>query len=307
MKFLVFVCLVLAVASGTGCRASHRDGKSAKLQVTATIFPLYDFARSVGGDHAEVTLLLPPGVEPHHFEPNPEEIFRINRADIFMYTTPAMEPWAVPIAKGTDNKKLRVVEAGQGIPLLPTGGREADDHGHGSADPHIWLDFAQAATMVTNIEQAFSAADPVHAANFHANAERYRSRLSELDREYRQILSGCSSKMLLHGGHYAFGYLARRYGLTYISAFPAGGDSEPSARQMIDLVNLMKENHLRYVFYEELASPRTADTLARETGAQLLLLNGAHTISRNELAQGTDFFAIMERNLKNLQEGLGCK
>jgi len=285
-----------------------------RLQVVTTLFPLYDFARVIGGDRADISLLLPPGVEPHSFDPQPDDILRINHGDIFAYTNPAMEPWAVRIAASVDAARVKVIDASRGISLRKwaavDGHRHGDDHGRDTAeevDPHLWLDLANAATMVKNLAGAMAAADPGNRDFYLANAGRYQEQLARLDDKYRSALSGCTGKALLHCGHLTFGYLAARYGLDYRAAAGINPEAEPTPAKLADLVRLVRSNHLRYVFSEELASTRLAETIARETGAGILPLNAAHTVSREAFAGGVTFLEIMERNLANLVTGLGCR
>ena len=305
---LVIVLLFLAV---TGCTPKEQPQQPArKLQVVTTLFPLYDMARAIGGDSAEVSLLLPPGVEAHSFEPRPGDILRLNSADLFIYTGPFMEPWAESLLKGLDTRRLFVVNAGSGISLLRQGEEQEHGGGHehqGGGDPHIWLDFDNARTMVTTILAGFVVKDPAHADTFRRNAAEYQARLEELDRAYRAGLDVCDTRTIIHGGHFAFGYLAKRYGLRYVSAFPPSGDSEPNARQMAAMVGLIRSTGAGAIYYEELVSPRLADTLARETGTRLLMLNAAHNVSREELSRRVTFPALMERNLENLRQGLRCR
>ena len=306
----VLTLLLLTMLALAGCSSPEQGTlPPRKLQVVATLFPLYDMARAIGGEYAEVSLLLPPGAEAHSFEPRPGDILRLHSADLFIYTGPYMEPWAESLLKGVDAKGLRAVNSGNGISLMKQGKEEGDDHdhGHGGGDPHIWLDFDNAKTMVTTILAGFTAQDPPHALAYRQNAARYQRRLTELDGAYRVGLADCDSRTVIHAGHFAFGYLAKRYGLRYLSAFPASGDSEPNARQMAAMVELIRSTGAGAIYYEELVSPRLADTLARETGSRLLLLSAAHNVSREELAAGLTLPEIMGRNLENLRGGLSCR
>lgn len=304
----------LAVFMFCGCQKDERK-PAGGLQVVTTLFPLYDFARSIAGDKAGVTMLLPPGVEPHTFEPKPEDMIRINRAGLFIYTNPYMEPWAETIVRGMDNKGLKVVNAGQRIRYRPAvssghGDHNREDeheqHGHKGLDPHIWLDFANAATMVDAILEGFVAADSANAASYRSNAEILKSRLTGLDQSYRESLANCTTRKLLHGGHYTFGYLANRYNLEYHALSGVSSDSEPSASRMVALVGEIRSSGARYLFAEELLSPRLTETLAKEAGVGVLMLHGAHNLSRDELTKGASFFDLMERNLERLRKGLGC-
>lgn len=128
-----------------------------------------------------------------------------------------------------------------------------------------------------------------------------------LDQNYRQTLSNCQNQEIVYAGHYAFGYLAKRYDLAYLAAQGLSPDAEPTANALKKLVDQIKANNLRYIFYEELTSPKIAQTLSAETDASLLLLNAAHNITKDQLAVGRSFFDIMKENLDNLKIGLNCQ
>lgn len=318
MKRVVMVVLLLALAAAAvGCRktAEQDAGGSGKLRVVATIFPVYEFARAVAGDKAEVTLLLPPGMEPHSFEPRPEDIVRVSRADLFIYTNRYMEPWAGEIVKGAGGGKLTVVDASRGAKFLKAGngedhdGHDDGEHGHGGEgmDPHLWLDFTNAQLMVDTIAAALAERDPANRAVYLANAAAYRAKLADLDERYRAGLAACATRTVLHGGHFAFGYLANRYGLRYESAYAVSADAEPTPAKLAKLVKQVREEGLKHIYTEELLDPRTAETIARETGASILMLHGAHTVAKADLDKGITFIALMEKNLASLREGLQCR
>ena len=320
MKNKIVVVIMLTVCCAAlllaGCKKAE-EKPAVGLQVVTTLFPLYDFARTIAGDKAQVTMLLPPGVEPHTFEPRPEDMIRISRAGLFIYTSKYMEPWAEKIITGIDNKKLRVVNAGERVTYQPAmaehehGHKESGKHdGHHDQkimDPHIWLDFANAALMVDTILDGFVAADPANAAVYRQNAEPLKKRLAALDLRYRDILSSCSTKKILHGGHYAFGYLARRYNLEYHALSGISSDAEPSAERMVALVREIRSSGAKYLFAEELLSPRLTESLAQEAGAGVLMLYAAPNLSREDTSRNVTFFDLMERNLEQLQKGLQCR
>ncbi len=284
--------------------------------VVTTLYPLYDFARTIGGDKVNATLLLPPGMEAHSFEPKPDDAIRVTNADMFIYTNEYMEPWAVNFVKGLNSGNVSLVDSSKGIKFLKAGVEEdehenhdgkAHNHHAGSMDPHIWLDFADAQTMVDTIASAMSAKDPSNRNYYMANAIAYKSELKKLDAEYKAGLSSCSKRAFLHGGHYAFGYLAHRYSLQYESASAVNADSEPSAATLVALIKQVKAIGLEYVFTEELLSPRVAEMIAKETGASILLLHGAHNISKDDFDHAVTFISLMRKNLANLKTGLQCK
>jgi len=301
---LLYLCLlslfIVSCDNGDQVIKQHQ-----KLAVVTSLFPLYDFAKNIGKDRVDVSLLLPPGVEPHSYEPKPGDIIRIHEADVFIYTDAAMEPWAAKILQAIENKNLLVVEAGKGIPLMKEA--SAEDGGHGGTDPHIWLDFANTQHMVDTICEGFSAKDPANKTFYADNARAYNGLLDKLDSRYKKTLAHCKYSVIVHGGHFAFGYLAKRYNLHYVAAYGFSPDAEPTPRRLYDLSEMIKQKGVKHLFYEELLSPRVAKTIAQETGATLLKLSAAHNITKEELMQNVSFLSIMEQNLKNLATGLQCQ
>lgn len=297
-----------------GCTRQKQAGHTGKLKVATTLFPLYDFARNVGMDSVDVNLVLPPGVEPHSFEPKPESMLSVANADIFIYTSSEMEPWAEKLLSGVVREgKPAVVEAGKRCRYITAPGNgDTDHHGHdkkthGARDPHIWLDIRNAMIMVDTIAEAFAKQAPDKRDVFAANAAAYNKRLQALETRFDSGLSACATRKLIHGGHFAFAYVADRYNLEYISAYGVSADTEPSPRKVMELVNTVRQHGLKSVFYEELLSPGIAKAVAGETGAMLLKLHGIHNLTRQEFEGGVTYVGLMEQNLAALQKGLECR
>ena len=312
-KLIAFILGVILIAfvgyalkAGVFKRTVQSNPQIKKLQVITTLYPLYDFARTIGKDKVDTTLLLPPGVEAHSFEPKPNDVIHINQADVFIYTGKFMEPWAEDVIKGVTNKNLLVVNSSDGIKMIPGVFHDADEP-VGTMDPHIWLDFDNDQIMINTITKAFVEKDPANKAFYEQNAKAYNSQLSSLDQEYRSTLATCKTKEVVYGGHYAFGYLANRYGLKYLAAQGVSPDAEPTANDLVNLVNQIKKDNVKYVFYEELTTPKISETIANETGAKMLLLNAAHNLSKDQVDQGLTFLSIMQSDLANLKVGLECQ
>lgn len=439
--------------------AAFAQESKGKLEVVTTLFPTYDFAKQVGKDKVNVSLLLPPGVESHTFEPKPQDVVRINKSDVFIYTGKYMEPWVEDMLKGISNKNLLVVDASTGIELMSeanhehgehafewagsfeldageyvwsfakvngeyadsamkmailqtskTGGdgieeveekvegllkseqlnsRKAGDviapsfvsafqlnfdqskeitvfrvkiekkgtyvfftehmpaefeagdhffknsagqdmeplaqepeeehgheageshehgHHHGGKDPHIWVDLANDQIMVDTIAKALAEKDPANSVFYLNNAKEYKVKLADLDRRFKETLSTAKHKTIIYGGHFAFGYFAKRYGLKHESPYKGfAPNAEPSPKAIAELINKLKQSGMKYIYYEELLDPKVARTIAQETGAKLELLHGAHNISKDELNRGVTFLDIMEDNLRKLRVGLECQ
>lgn len=325
-RIMALMMLILALC---GCQKSApqqaAQNSVKKLSVVTTLFPLYDFAREICGDKADVRLLLPPGVEAHGFEPKPTDLIAISKADVFVYTNPIMEPWATKLLKGVAPQTLRVVDASVGTAMRGVGEdsheeksagehkEKGEKHGHGGhgqsggIDPHLWLDFRNAEIMVDNLTAAIIEKDPSNQQYYVANATAYKAELRKLDADFSAGLANCGARTFLHGGHYAFGYLAARYGLTYRSAQAVNPDAEPTPAAIVLLLKLVKSTGLQYVYAEELVSPRIAQMIAKETGVKILMLHGAHNISKDDMANGVTFIGIMRKNLEQLRIGLQCR
>ncbi len=281
-----------------------------KIQVVTTLFPLYDFARNVGGDHVEVTLLLPPGVEPHSYEPTPKDIRSIQDSDIFIYTGPAMEPWAEKLISSLETENI-VIDASEGLELIvgEHHDHEHEEHEeeHGATDPHIWLDFGNALNISERISQALIEIDPANWSYYNKNYLEYSELLIMIDEEYKTGLAACARNQIVHAGHYAFGYLSHRYNFSYTAAQGFSPDSEPSANDLIALTKQIRENAIEYIFYEQISSPKIAETVSNETGIKLLTLHTAENLSKQDIKEGKSYINIMEENLESLRTGMNCK
>jgi len=327
MAVFLFVFLL-----AEGLLMAQSDQGKRKIEVVATLFPTYDFAKQIGKDRINVTLLLPPGVEPHAFEPRPADIVRISKADVFIYTGKYMEPWVEDMLKGISNKNLLVVDASKGIALMSEEEHDEDvEHGeekhhdeeetkhekyhkeshshyHDNNDPHIWLDLANDQIIVDTITEAFIKVDQVNKDFYLKNTNEYKNKLSDLDKRFKETFVTAKHKTIIYGGHFAFGYFTKRYGLEHISPYAGfSPNAEPTPKAITELIEKLKASGTKYVYYEELLDPKVARVIASETGARLELLHGAHNVSKEELERGVTFIIIMESNLRKLKIGLECK
>lgn len=295
--------------------SKKENNEEKKIKVVTTLFPLYDITKNIGGESVDVSLLLDPGIEAHSFEPAPSDMVKISQADIFIYTGNFMEIWAEDILKSVNNPELLVIDASKSIDLIENtdehgeedGHEEELGHEHEGVDPHIWLDFDNLKIMVNNINDGLKNKALEGQEDFELRAASYIDRISLFDKKYREELDGCQQKSIIYSGHYAFAYLAQRYGLSYSSAYGLSPNSEPSAEALISLTKQLKETGAKYIFQEELLSPRVAEVLERETGAKILNLSAAHNLSRQDLDAGKTLFSVFEDNLNNLKLGLNCR
>lgn len=342
-------CLLFtAVFVGCGTEASDEPVDPNRLQVMASFYTMYDFAQKIGGEHVQVTCMVPSGTEPHDWEPSTKDITRMEQADVFIYNGAGMEHWVSDVLAGLSNKKLISVEASQGVSLLRSAEEEDghdheaahadedeedshdhddadaedavheedaadrvvaaapdghDAHEHGEYDPHVWLDPMNAKQEMQNICEALSEADPEHRADYQANYEKWAKQLDELDETYQTTLENLSERNIVVA-HEAYGYLCRRYNLTQVSIEGMSPDSEPDPGRMADIIDFVRANNVRAIFFEELSGSRTAETVAAETGVKLLTLSPLEGLSDRQEETGGDYFSVMEENLQQLTEAL---
>ncbi len=309
------------------CPLSQARDADGKIVIVASLFPQYDFSRQIGGDAVRVRLLLPPGVESHSYEPTPSDLVDIARADLFVFTGPAMEPWADRLADSIDKDgPVRIVDAAKGIALERSGESDADlhaedssghaegesglthdpAHDHGGLDPHIWLDPALAAVMVENISAALQGVDPLRGEIYRAGAEKYRRELLRLDRDFAAAVAASPRRELVFGERFAFSYFFRRYGLTEIGPYKScAPGSEPGLQSVIEVVREIKAKRIRYIFKETLAVSRIAEILREETGADILTVDSLHNPSAAQRAAGINYLAGMRGNMEAFARGLG--
>jgi len=308
-KFFIFLIIILAVMVMASCQQSREAPlHDNKLRVIATIFPVYDFARIIGGEKVKVSMLLPPSTDAHNFEPRPEDIIKISKSDIFLFANFEMEQWAYRIIKtAAENTNMLAVETGSGTILLPSSEAADKENNHSKFDPHIWLDLDNAQKMVDNIATAFINRDSRSSDFYLNNARAYKLKLLEMDKKYQQGLAACRTKVILHAGHWAFAYLANKYNLKYVAAYTVSADSEPSPQKILSLIEQVKTQSIPYIYYEDLVAPRLAQTIAEETGAGLLKLHNGHNISKEDIKRGISFLTMMDANLANLKLGLRCR
>jgi zinc transport system substrate-binding protein len=260
--------------------------------VVASFYPVYEFARQVAGDRAQVVSLVPTGVEPHDWEPSPQDMAQARRARLFVYNGAGLEPWAEKV-KAEVEGKTAVVSATAGISLV-------------GGDPHVWLDPTLARIEVATIRAALTRVDPGGTEVFAARAKAFATKLDALDERFAAGLRNCARRQVVVS-HAAFGYLTRRYGLEQVPVMGLAPESEPSPAALAAIVRLARQRKVEAVFFEPLVSRRLADTLAHEIGARTLTLNPIEGLTREESAAGKGYFDLMTVNLANLREGLGCR
>jgi zinc transport system substrate-binding protein len=294
---IVFVGILTLVINN----AQKPTVQSSKLQVTTSFYPLYFFSSQIGGEKANVVNITPAGAEPHDYEPTAQDIAQIENSKLLVLNGGGLEAWGTNIEKNIDPQKTTIVIAGQDLT-----NQKVLENGQNVTDPHVWLSPQLAKEMVDKITVSFIAVDPTNTEFYQANANTLKTKLDNLDSEYKQGLSSCSEKNIITS-HAAFGYLATSYGLNQVSITGLSPDAEPSPAQLADIVKFAKANNVKYIFFESLISPKLANTIATEVGAKTLVLNPIEGLSNDEISQGNNYLTEMQNNLTNLRTALQCK
>ena len=301
MRKCLPLLLSIVILLGFPLRASPRPER---LRIITTIFPLREFAKEIAADRGEVNLLLPPGAGIHTWQPRASDIVRLSSADLFIQVGAGLEPWIDGLLKSVSSPKLKVLAVADSLALEE---HQDEEDGQLEADPHVWLDFGLDMIIADLIAAELTEIDPSGASAFLAGAARLKEKLRRLDAAYSQGLGRCASRGLVIGGHAAFGYLAKRYGLEQLSLSGLSPDAEVLPSRMMKAIAWGREHNVRAVFTEANANPQMAAVLAKELGAEILVLHPGGNLNKKEWESGRSFFDIMEANLANLRRGLACE
>lgn len=310
-RILVFllVCIVggflLAGCTRFSTQVEKSGGGGAKMLVVTSFYPMYEFARQVGGEKVEVVALVPAETEPHDWEPTPRDIAVLQKAKVFVYNGAGLEHWVEKTLKNCQKPELIIVEAAQGLADIKSTGELTPNslEKQGNTDPHVWLDPLAAQQQVQKIRDAFIKADPANRSYYEANAAGYIAKLAALDEEFRLGLAQLPRKKFI-SSHAAFGYLAKRYGLEQIPIAGLAPGAEPTPERLKYLVQVAGEQGIKYVFFETLVSPKVAEIVAKEAGIKTLVLNPVAGLTEDEMRQGKDYLTLMRENLTNLKLAL---
>jgi zinc transport system substrate-binding protein len=302
-SFILLTALLLVLVSIAGATifqsqkneksAEERSFDSERVHIVTSFYPLGQFAQQVGGNLSEVSVIVPAGVEPHEYEPTPQEIASIYAADIFIANGAGIDPWAIKIQADLENKGVKVIMMSQVLGF--------DD----ATDPHFWIDPLLAQKEVNSIKDTIVQVDIKNQEAYTQNTEAYIHQLQLLDQLYASKLALCENRAVVTS-HNAFNYLALRYKFKALSIAGFSPESEPSTQQLARLAILARQKNMRFIFFETLVSPRLAQTLADEIGAQTLVFNPLEGLTDEEVAQGKNYITIMEENLNNLQLAMNC-
>lgn len=293
MAALVVASLLLA-----GCA---RPADEEPADVLATFYPLAFLAAEIAGPDVRVGTLVPAGVEPHDYEPTPHDAKRAQQAKLLIVQGANFEEWLQTVTQGAS---VRTVTATEGLALREN--PDEEERADAPQDPHTWLDPLLYANASRTIEAALIEAYPERADAFRARGEALRANLTRLDADFAAGLAECGSRVIITA-HAAFGYLAARYNLTMIPLSGLDPEAEPTAEALREAVDAARAHNVTTIYFEEMVSPAVAQAVAREVGAETLVLSPVEGIAPEEAAEGADYLTRMRENLANLREGLRCR
>lgn len=312
---LFIVSLLIGCQSTDGTDAAVLSGE--KPVIVCTLFPQYDFARTVYGDTAEVRMLLAPGQESHMYDPTPQDMVLISQADLFIYTGEEMEPWAAQLIQSKDAYAVLDLSAHVDLEME----LEDEDHEHRpdedvhheghhhehSYDPHYWLNLENAAKMVLAVADAADrlSIDEVDMESIQERAKVYEAKLRALDEAYTELVRNSKSNCIVFAGRFAYGYLISRYGLSYETVYHScSAEADPSIYDMARVIDYIQEHDIRVIFQEELSSGNVARTISNDTGVSVETLSTGHNVTKDEFEQGISFLDIMQQNYDVLNMAL---
>ena len=325
--FLLALIAIIVIAIAIGIlrsfgqtdRMNTEEKEGSTIKVISSIYPYDDFASIIGGDDVDVSLLLPPGADAHHFDPSPQDLIALENADIVFYTSDVMEPWMEQIRETINGPTFVSLVEMDEFHLSDEEDHEheeesedheeghEDDHDHMGVDPHIWLDFEMAQVIAGRISNILTETHPESADSFSAETEELIADLDALDQRYGEVLENCENRVLIQGGHRSLGYLADRYHIPYYAPVGVHEDAEPTPNDIAEVIEVMRETGVQAVYHDILNASTYAKAISNETGASIYQIYTAHNVKKSDIEQHRHFIEIMEWNLMQLKEGLVCR
>lgn len=291
--YTLSVVLVVSILSLGGCQLrSSQNIQTDKVDVVASFFPLAHVVEQVGQEYVTVHTVIPFGVEPHDFEPTTGDISAATEGDLFVFQGAGFDPWADAIADDVRSNHIPIIQMTEQFTL-------------DASDPHIWLDPIYMQEQVNIITDTLIDIDPDHTEEYRNNAQRYREQLDELNEAFEDELLECQTRKIIVS-HDAFHYLAARYNIETIPIAGLSPDQEPNPRQIAELTDVARANNITTIFFETLASPKLAETIASEVGAQTAVLNPLEGLTQEQIEQGETYISVMHENLDHLRSAMQC-
>lgn len=293
-----------------------------KIQVVATIFPPYDFAKNILGDSGNVSMLLPLGTESHTYEPTPKDMITIQNSDLLIYVGGVGDYWVEEILEALGDKAPETMVMMDAAPTLEEellegmtpdhdhedeheDKHEGEDHDHSDLDEHVWTSPKNAMVITQAISDKIAQLDPQHKELYQQNTQAYLQQLQGLDQRMETMIAAAKRDTIVVGDRFPFRYLIHDYHLKYYAAFAGcSTQTEPSASNIAFLANKVRDEEIPAVLYLEFSDHKVADAIGEMSGAKSLMLHSVHNISRADFEQNASYIQIMDQNIQTLKEVL---
>lgn len=286
------------------CSCGEVERSTGKISVVTTIFPYYDFARSVSKGTCDVDMLLKPGSDVHSFEPTPSDILKIRNADLFIYNGGESDEWVDSILEslGDTNKPVVMKMTDYVKPLTEM---DADHHAEDEEDEHIWTSLDNAKTLVSKISDEVSKLDQKHKTVYNKNGLDYIEKISKVQSEIENTVNSSKSKKIVVGDRFPLLYFATEFSLDWECAFPGcSTETEPSLDRLSKLTDTIEKDKIKTILKLEMSENKVADTLADETNTKVRTFYSAESVSKEDFANNITYVDLMERNNNALKEAL---
>lgn len=309
---LILVATLCACGNKENSVSKAQSGSDGKISVVTTIFPPYDFARQVGGDNVDLTMLLKPGTESHNYDPTPQDIIKIQNCDLFIYVGGESDEWVKDILESDNSKPKKIialidcVDAVEEEIVEGMEDKDEDDDSHKiEYDEHVWTSPKNAIIISKKISSALIELDKDNAKTYEKNTTEYSQKLSLLDSKFQNIVDNAKRKTIIFGDRFPMRYFADEYGLKYYAAFPGcSSETEPSAATVSFLIDKVKAEKIPVVFSIEFSNGKVADTICEDTRAKKLTFHSCHNVTQEQFDSGVTYIDLMNQNAENIKEAL---
>ena len=299
MKRIIICALCLCLLCG--CTANVDENDEKRLTVVTTIFPLYDFARAIGGDNIEVKMLIKPGSEVHSYDPLPSDMTAVYNGDLFLYIGGESDKWVDTLLDDQDINSLALIDTVEHIHAE----HDLHTHGHDHTDEHIWTSPENAVLMLNKICESIIEIDSKNTDIYHKNCDVYIKEVEKASKQISETVSEYENPFILVADRFPFGFFAEQYGIEYEAAFDGCAVStDISLKTMSRLTEIIKEKGIKTVFCTELSSKNIANALREELGVGIIELHSAHNVALDDFNNGITYVDIMYRNNSALERGL---
>jgi len=269
------------------------------IKIVTTIFPAYDFTRTISkGANVDIELLIKPGSDLHSYEPTPQDIIAIKEANIFIYNGGESEAWIEDISKEIDQENIAIVRMMDYVEL------KTEEDSSDEYDEHIWTSPLNALKITESIAQAIKNLSPDDSSLIQHNLNEYKTELKALDQDFRTLAEQKTGTLIV-ADRFPFKYFIDEYHFDYLAAFPGCSEqTEASAKTIATLTDQVKQNPQKIIFKLELSNSEIAQTIANSTGAKILTWHSVHNISQSDFDSQKTYLTFMRENLENLSEAL---